>query len=506
MSVHGRRPVAARDARRDGARRAASSTRRSSATRRSSSGRSPRSRLGIYRPRRAGQRLHRRPLVHRRRDPRPAPARARDRPRGAHRAPRPRRRTSAPTSRRPRVYVRADPAHVEEVQAVLGATANPERPEAVNVARPSDAIEAQGRRGDRVHGAVPRARRGRARRRGAGDRERDAHGDPRAPLGDRAPPGARGDQGRDRGPVLRRGAAARGARRGARRHGGAGDRRRLRHEPGLARRGLAAGDRDRHRGDGGRRLRSRGCTRRCGPRTSPRRTRSGQRDAPRRRGPRPAAAPRRPPRPGARRRSGGGRRGAGSLVAASRRARRFAALPGAGRHDEHLAGRRDEPRMDRHALHVGLDMRRRGDGRDVRAGSQTAEPGNTDRTWPSGPTPSQTRSNAGSPSGAGRHERRELDRVGRRGAHDPRPAADRHRHRDRVEVARRDVDAQPRLADVGVVAPMSESSPPLSSRICSSGRTLDNGWSVGTNRSSPHQTWTRPQSSASRSGGSPRWR
>jgi putative ABC transport system permease protein len=45
----------------------------------------------------------------------------------------------SPTS----VYVRADPAHVDEVRAVLGATANPERPEAVTVARPSDAIEAR---------------------------------------------------------------------------------------------------------------------------------------------------------------------------------------------------------------------------------------------------------------------------------------------------------------------------------------------------------------------------
>ena len=41
------------------------------------------------------------------------------------------------------VYVRTDPARVDEVRAVLGATANPERPEAVNVARPSDAIEAR---------------------------------------------------------------------------------------------------------------------------------------------------------------------------------------------------------------------------------------------------------------------------------------------------------------------------------------------------------------------------
>jgi putative ABC transport system permease protein len=41
------------------------------------------------------------------------------------------------------VYVRTDPALVDDVKAVLGATANPERPEAVNVARPSDAIEAR---------------------------------------------------------------------------------------------------------------------------------------------------------------------------------------------------------------------------------------------------------------------------------------------------------------------------------------------------------------------------
>lgn len=41
------------------------------------------------------------------------------------------------------VYLRADPAHVDEVQAVLGRTANPENPEAVTVARPSDAIEAR---------------------------------------------------------------------------------------------------------------------------------------------------------------------------------------------------------------------------------------------------------------------------------------------------------------------------------------------------------------------------
>ncbi len=45
----------------------------------------------------------------------------------------------APTT----IYIRTDPARVDEVRAVLGATANPENPEAVNVDRPSDAIEAR---------------------------------------------------------------------------------------------------------------------------------------------------------------------------------------------------------------------------------------------------------------------------------------------------------------------------------------------------------------------------
>ena len=60
------------------------------------------------------------------------------------------------------VYVRADPEAVEQTRALLGATANPQRPEEVDVSRPSDALEAQGGRQDRVHLALPRARRGRA--------------------------------------------------------------------------------------------------------------------------------------------------------------------------------------------------------------------------------------------------------------------------------------------------------------------------------------------------------
>ena len=238
----------------------------------------------------------------------------------------------SPTS----VYVRADPAQVDEVRSVLGATANPERPEAVNVQRPSDAIEAQGRRGDRVHRAVPRARRGRARGRGAGHRERDAHRRPRAPLGDRPPPGAGGDPRRDRGPVLRRGAAARVARRRAGRHRRARDRRRLRDDPGVADRRVAARDRRRHRGDGGR-----GGDRRAVPgapgRERPADGRAPGRPEPRRRaaaGLSPAAAPRRPPRPAPRSPVGSRAARTGSSRASSpvQRCASLLGLRGARRH------------------------------------------------------------------------------------------------------------------------------------------------------------------------------
>ena len=51
--------------------------------------------------------------------------------------------------------------------------------------------------------------------------------------------------------------------------------------------------------------------------------------------------------------------------------------------------------------------------------------------------------------------------------------------------------------------PDAASSPPVTSRICSSGMTLDSPWSAGTNRSSPHHTWTFDQSTRSRSGDVP---
>ena len=41
------------------------------------------------------------------------------------------------------VFVRADPARIETIRDLLGATANPQRPEEVEVSRPSDAIEAR---------------------------------------------------------------------------------------------------------------------------------------------------------------------------------------------------------------------------------------------------------------------------------------------------------------------------------------------------------------------------
>ena len=41
------------------------------------------------------------------------------------------------------IYVQTDPRYVEDVRAVLSATANPEHPEEANVSRPSDALQAQ---------------------------------------------------------------------------------------------------------------------------------------------------------------------------------------------------------------------------------------------------------------------------------------------------------------------------------------------------------------------------
>ena len=43
----------------------------------------------------------------------------------------------------PRVLVRVDPSKIDQVTPVLAATANPEFPEEVEVARPTDALEAQ---------------------------------------------------------------------------------------------------------------------------------------------------------------------------------------------------------------------------------------------------------------------------------------------------------------------------------------------------------------------------
>jgi putative ABC transport system permease protein len=41
------------------------------------------------------------------------------------------------------IYVRADPSQIDAVRSVLGATANPENPEAIEVGRPTDALEAR---------------------------------------------------------------------------------------------------------------------------------------------------------------------------------------------------------------------------------------------------------------------------------------------------------------------------------------------------------------------------
>ena len=133
-------------------------------------------------------------------------------------ARRPPRRTSTPTISPTSVYVRADPAHVDEVRAVLGATANPERPEAVTVQRPSDAIEAKAAAATAFTALFLGLAAVALFVGGAGHRERDAHRRPRATLRDRPPPCAGRDPRRDRGAVLRGGAAPGRARRRAGRH------------------------------------------------------------------------------------------------------------------------------------------------------------------------------------------------------------------------------------------------------------------------------------------------
>ncbi len=52
------------------------------------------------------------------------------------------------------VYPRSDPAQVEQVQSVLGATANPEQPNEVEVSRPSDALAAQEAAGEAFTGLL----------------------------------------------------------------------------------------------------------------------------------------------------------------------------------------------------------------------------------------------------------------------------------------------------------------------------------------------------------------
>ena len=138
--------------------------------------------------------LDRRPVVDRRRDPRSAAARARDRPVGARRHGGARRSCSdtdvvADDDLRPRRRRRID-----DVRAVLaGERPNPENPEAVDVSRPSDAIEARAAAATAFTDAVPGARRGRAARRRPRHRQRDADGRPGAAQRDRPAAGARGD-------------------------------------------------------------------------------------------------------------------------------------------------------------------------------------------------------------------------------------------------------------------------------------------------------------------------
>ncbi len=140
------------------------------------------------------------------------------------------------------------------MRAVLGATANPENPEAVNVQRPSDAIEARAAAATTFTTlflglaavALGVAALGIANVMLMTVLER------RPEIGLRRALGA--TRGAIAGQFFGEALLLAAHRRRAGCHGGDGDRRRLRHQPGLAGRGLAARRGDRLRGDAARRV------------------------------------------------------------------------------------------------------------------------------------------------------------------------------------------------------------------------------------------------------------
>ena len=172
------------------------STRPPARTRRSCSARPPPQRLGIGAAGPASG-LARRPVVHRRRHPRPGAARPRARLRRAGRLAGAPRRTSASTATRPPSTPGPRRPRSRRSGRCWRATANPEAPNEVEVSRPSDALAAQQAADARVHRAAARAGRGGAagRRRRRGQHDGDlgagtARRDRAAPLA-RAPPGGR---------------------------------------------------------------------------------------------------------------------------------------------------------------------------------------------------------------------------------------------------------------------------------------------------------------------------
>ena len=102
------------------------------------------------------------------------------------------------------LYLRADPDAVDDVTDVLGRTVNPEKPEEVEVSRPSDALAARAAAEGAFTGALSGPRRHRPRRRRTGDRERDGDLSAGAPLRDRALTCTGGDEAPHRGAVPKR--------------------------------------------------------------------------------------------------------------------------------------------------------------------------------------------------------------------------------------------------------------------------------------------------------------
>ena len=204
-----------------------------------------------------------------------------------------------------------------------------------------------------------------------------------------------------------------------------------------------------------------------------------------------------PPRRGSRSPSGSPPAGRASASGRARRRGRRRGPPLSRRRSTRTRTRRAAP------MTAGLSVTRGTCGSMcVGAGTASArlalpiagEPGKTDSTWPSVPTPSSSRSKTGqSPLNGGPSARNVAASCSaHQSAPSPRPIA------SPVGKGWTFLAGSPTSTAPPAVP---SSVRPIPSRMSSSGFTLESGWSRWTKRSSPHQTWTLCQGTWSWNGG-----